>query len=203
MTSQNNGRVPWSKNEIGRPIRIHVQSEHNISNEDLDEASRKNLSGIESRNVSKERGTFNRNSESKGLMPNTHNMDLTRDLDRGDHTFGIGTVPANSDGGLQRLLKQRQKIQSRCRKRDRNDDNRFLNNIPVEDEMFVFQMPDIPDTCRRPTDNIPQYVHACFDLMYCTCMSPYDRKSKFKEDQTTCEYALGIVQKVRMQICLY
>lgn len=145
-----------------------------------------------------EREKFDKKTRRTEHLSESHQLLSPRILKGHTRDFGIGTVSSDPDGGLQHLLQKSKtrRVAPGLRHEGRRDASHSIRGRSLENNVFIFQMPEIPDPKLEPDVNIPRYVHACLDLMYCTCTSPYDRSRKAQVDKTKCEYALHTIQKV-------
>ncbi len=199
MNNQEKSRVPWSRNS-NLPLCKDVKPQQEKDKDEWFEASSESWSRDESNIVIPKKGTFDGNPELHGLMPRTHFLHSTSILGKANGSSELGTVSQNSNGSLQYLLTQ-------AKKRRPIYSNLAESSVSCQDDhvdgIFVFRMPEVPENQMQSDLHIPRYVHACFDLMYCTCMSPYDRKGREKDDETKCKNALILIQKVSSQKLIY
>lgn len=181
----------WSKNWVTNPVQAKEGHKARFTSRRGNESPCDDHETIAMETREAEREKFDKKTRRTEHLSERILKGQTRD-------FGIGTVSSDPDGGLQHLLQKSKtrRVGPVLRHEGRRDASHSIRGRSTENNVFIFQMPEIPNLKPEPDVNIPRYVHACLDLMYCTCTSPYERSRKAQVDKTKCEYALHTIQKV-------
>lgn len=197
----NNIRIPWSRH-LNIPVNTSSEQSSQNFNEDnyrkrqsVWESRRKSVSESDLRSGGNQNVGINDESGDSQSDPGSNSLENWSPQTSG---YRQNKRVDTSDG-----KKQKRPIQGRsgclCRQRGSKQ-----NTVPVKHQYgkgngdFTVEIPDsaLPDEEAVRDNETPRYTHIYLDCMYYSCLTPYKWCTKEQQEQTRCQYAISIIQKV-------